>query len=220
VIRDPLLRRHVLFAAILVALVAMLWLSAALQAAFVDALQFSKDHIERYPVASRAAFIVLAACSALLALFSSVALVPIAVHAWGQGETLVLLAAGWFAGGTLAYFIGSRVGRRAAEYFVAAPKLERYGRLLSAMSMVEVMLLKLALPSEMTSLALGVIRYPVHKLVLVLLASELPFAVWAVYLSTALLEDRRLVLLLVLLAGLAAAGVAGRGLLAAATLKV
>ena len=212
VIQDPI-RRHVLLAATLVAVVAMLWLSAALQAAFFDALQFSKDLIERHPVASRAAFVVLAASSALLVLFSSVARVPIAVHAWGQLETLVLLTAGWFAGGTLAYFVGSRVGRRATEYFVAAPTLERYGRLLSAMGMVEVTLLRLALPSEATSLVLGVIRYPVHKLVLVLLASELPFAVWAVYLSAALLEDRRLVVLLVLLAGLAVAGVAARRLL-------
>lgn len=212
-IQDPV-RRHVLLAATLVAAVAVLWLSAALQAAFFDALQFSKDHIARHPVASRTAFVALAAFSAMLVLFSSVALVPIAVYAWGQVETLFLLTAGWFVGGNLAYFVGRRFGRRAAEYFVAAPTLDRYGQLLSAqMSVLEVTLIKLALPSEVPSLALGIIRYPVRKLVPVLLASEVPFALWAVYLSAALIEDRRLVFLGVLLAGIAAAGVVARRLL-------
>jgi len=213
VFQNPV-RRLVLLAATLVAAVAVLWLSAALQAAVFDALQFSKDYIVRHPVASRAAFVALAACSAMLFLFSSVALVPIAVHAWGQFETMVLLAAGWFIGGNAAYFVGRRFGRRAAVYFVAAPALDRYGRLLSArMSMVEVTLIKLALPSEVTSLALGIIRYPVRKLMLVLPASELPFAMWTVYLSAAFIEDRRLAFVLVLLAGLAAVGVVTRRLL-------
>lgn len=213
-IQDPV-RRLLLFAATLVAVVAVLWLSAALQAAFFDSLQFSKDHIARHAVASRAAFVALAAFSAMLVLFSSVPLVPIAVYAWGQVETLFLLTVGWFVGANLAYFVGRRFGRRAAEYFVAAPTLDRYGQLLSArMSVLEVTLIKLALPSEVSSLALGVLRYPVRKLVLVLLASEVPFALWAVYLSAALIEDRRLVFLSVLLAGLAAVGVVAHRLLA------
>lgn len=212
-IQDPA-RRQLLLAAMLVAAVAVVWVSAALQAAVYDALQFSEDYIARHPVVSRAAFVALAACSALMFLISSVALVPIAVHAWGQLETLALLTAGWFVGGNVAYFVGRRFGRRAAEYFVAAPALDRYGRLLSArMSMVEVTLIKLTLPSEVTSLALGIVRYPVHKLMLVLPASELPFAVWVVYLSAAFIDDRRMAFVLALLAGLAAVGVVARRLL-------
>jgi len=213
VIQDPV-RRQVLLAATIVAVVAVLWLSAALHAAVVDALEFSKDYAERHPLASRAAFVALAAGSALLFLFSSLALVPIAVHAWGQFETLAWLATGWFIGGNIAYFIGRRFGRRAAEVFVDASALDRYGRLLSSrLSIVEVTLIKLALPSEVTSLALGIIRYPWPKLMFVLPASELPFAVWTIYLSAAFIEDRRLVFVLVLLAGLAAVGIAARRLL-------
>jgi uncharacterized membrane protein YdjX (TVP38/TMEM64 family) len=81
------------------------------------------------------------------------------------------------------------------------------------MSVTEVALLKLALPSEMPSFALGIIRYPFAKFVPVLLASELPFALWAVYLSAALIEDRRATFLLVLLAGFAAIAVVTRRLL-------
>lgn len=206
-IQDPL-QRHALLAALIVAVVALLWLSATLQAAFIEALALSKGFIDMHPVASRLAFIALAAFSAMLVLFSSVALVPIAVHAWGQGETLLLLMAGWFVGGNLAYGIGHRFGRRVTEYFVAAHTLDRYGHLLSAeMSVAEVTVLKLALPSEMPSFALGIVRYPLRKFVPVLLASELPFALWAVYLSAALLDDRRAAFVLVLLAGFVAIGV-------------
>ncbi len=124
------------------------------------------------------------------------------------------MTAGWFVGGNLAYLVGRHFGRRAAEHFVAAPTLDRCGQLLSAQtSVLEVTLIKLAVPSEVPSLALGIIRYPVRKLVAVLLASEVPFALWAVHLSAALIEDRRLVFLGVLLAGIAAAGVVARRLL-------
>jgi uncharacterized membrane protein YdjX (TVP38/TMEM64 family) len=213
VIQNPL-RRHVLLAAAIVAAVALLWLSASLQAVFIEALQLSKDYLDRYPLGSRLAFVGLAAFSAMLVLFSSVALVPMAVNAWGQVETLLLLIGGWFIGANLAYFIGRRFGRRATTYFVAERTLDRYGDLLSVrMSVTEVALLKLALPSEMPSFALGIIRYPFAKFVPVLLASELPFALWAVYLSAALIEDRRATFLLVLLAGFAAIAVVTRRLL-------
>jgi len=213
VIQDPV-RRHALLVAVIVGAVALLWLSASLQAAFIEALQLTKDYIARHPVASRLAFVALAAFSAMLVLFSSVALVPVAVYAWGQGETLLLLLGGWFSGASLAYFIGHRFGRRVTEYFVAARTLDRYGHLLSVkMSVAEVAMLKLALPSEMPSFALGIIRYPLPKFVPVLLASELPFALWAVYLSAALIEDRRAAFLLVLLAGFALVAIVTRRLL-------
>lgn len=209
-IQDPI-RRHALLAAAIVAAVAVLWLSATLQAAFVDILQYSGDVLARHPLASRLAFVALAAFSAMLVLFSSVALVPVAVHAWGPGETVLLLMAGWFVGGSLAYCVGRAWGRRAAEYFVSTQTLEYYQHLLSARaSVAEVAILKLALPSEMPSLALGILRYPLRKLVPVLLLSELPFALWAVYLSAALIDDRRASFLLVLLAGFAAAAVIAR----------
>jgi uncharacterized membrane protein YdjX (TVP38/TMEM64 family) len=204
VIPQPL-RRHALLFAVIVAVVALLWLSAGLQAAFVAALESAEAFVERHPLASRVVFVALAAVSAILMLFSSVALVPVAVHAWGAGETFVLLLLGWFLGGHLAYAIGRFLGRRVAEHFVATRDLDRCADLLSArMGVAEVALVKTMLPAEAPSIVLGVLRYPYVKLVPVLLLSELPFALWSVYLGQALVEDRRLAFVLMLLAGLVA----------------
>ncbi|MBS3911569.1 MAG: hypothetical protein KGZ70_07025 [Hydrogenophaga sp.] len=212
-IQNPV-RRQVLLAAVIIALAALLWASASLHATFIDALQFSKDYVESQPLVSRLAFVVLAALSAMLVLFSSIAVVPVAVYAWGQGETLLLLTGGWFLGANLAYLIGHLFGRRATLFFVPAETLDHYAELLSVrMSVAEVALLKLALPSEMPSFALGIMRYPLTKFWPVLLASELPFALWAVYLSAALIENRFAAFVAVLLAGLAVAAVIGRRLL-------
>jgi len=209
-IDDPV-RRHALLAAVILAIVALLWGSASLQGAFVDALQFTREYVDQYPVSSRVLFVVLAAFSAILMFFTSVALVPVAVFAWGEAEAFALLLLGWFLGGHLAYVIGRFFGRRVTEYFVPATTLDRYGHLLSAqMSVLEVTLVKMTLPAEMPSVALGILRYPYRKLVPVLLLSELPFAVWTVYLGLALVEDRRLGFVLVLIGGSIALGLLAR----------
>jgi len=201
VIGQPL-RRHALLLAVVVGVVALLWLSAGLQAAFAEALASADAFVDRHPLASRLAFVALAAVSAILMFFSSVALVPVAVYAWGTGETVVLLLLGWFLGGHLAYAIGRFLGRRVAEHFVAARDLDRCADLLSVrMSVAEVALVKAMLPAEAPSIVLGVLRYPYVKLVPVLLLSELPFALWSVYLGRALVEDQRLAFVLALLAG-------------------
>lgn len=203
-IQNPV-RRNALFAALIVAAAALLWLSGELHAAFIESLELSKALIEQYPLGSRLAFIVIAAVSATLVLFSSVALVPVAVYAWGEEQTLGLLMLGWFAGANMAYFVGRRFGRRLTEYFIAARTLERYGHLLAGeLSVAAVAVLRLSLPSEMPSVAMGILRYPASKFQIVALASELPFALWAVYLSAALIDDRRALFLLLLLAGFAA----------------
>lgn len=209
-IQDPV-RRHALLFAVIFAVVALLWLSASLQAAFVDALEFTKEFAERHPISSRLVFVALAGFSAILMFFSSIALVPVAVHAWGEAETFALLMLGWFLGGHLAYGIGRFLGRRVTEYFVSERELDRLGNVLSAqMSVFEVALIKTALPAEAPSIVLGVLRYPYLKLVPVLLMSELPFALWSVYLGLALVEDRRLLFVLVLLGGFAALALLAR----------
>jgi len=52
-IQDPV-RRHALLFAVILAMVAVLWLSAGLQATLVDALEFSREFIDRHPLSSRA----------------------------------------------------------------------------------------------------------------------------------------------------------------------
>lgn len=207
-------RRHALALLVIFALAGSLWLSATLNRAFADALLFSKAFVDGYPVASMVAFVALAAVSAMFVLFSSIVTVPVAVFAWGQMQTLFLLVLGWFIGAMLAYFIGRRFGRRAAEYFVSPAALDRYGRLVvTELSVMSVVLLKLALPSEVPSFALGIVRYPLPKYMIVLVLSELPFALWAVYLSGALIADQRAVFVLLLLAGFLGVGVATAAIL-------
>jgi len=209
-IQDPF-RRHALLVAVLVALALVLWGSATAQEHFAAGLEYTRAIIDSRPVFSQVVFVALAAGSAMLMFFSSVALVPLAVNAWGAEYTLLLLMIGWFTGANLAYFIGRWFGRRVTEYFVAADTLDRYGHLLSAKLKVgEVTLLKLALPSEMPSFALGIMRYPIAKLMIVLLASELPFAVWAVYLSVALINEQRAIFIAVLVAGFVLLGLVTR----------
>ncbi len=209
-IQDPF-RRHALIVAVLVALALVLWGSVTAQEYFSAGLEYTRTIIEYRPVLSQVVFVALAAGSAILMFFSSVALVPLAVNAWGPEYTLLLLMIGWFVGANLAYFIGRWFGRRVTEYFVAADTLDRYGHLLSSKLKVgEVTLLKLALPSEMPSFALGIVRYPIGKLTIVLLASELPFAVWAVYLSVALISEQRAVFVAVLVGGFVLLGLVTR----------
>ncbi|MBE0549853.1 MAG: VTT domain-containing protein [Rubrivivax sp.] len=202
-------RKQLLVVLVILALAASLWLSAALNRAFTDALLFSKAFVEAHPVASVLAFVALAAVSAMLVLFSSLVTVPVAVYAWGQAQTLLLLLLGWFIGAMLAYFIGRRFGRSAVVYFVSPAALDHWGqRLVTELNVMSVVLLKLALPSEAPSFALGIVRYPLPKFVLVLVLSELPFGVWAVWLGGALIDDRRAAFVLLLLAGLLGVGIA------------
>ena len=209
-IQDPF-RRHALIVLVLVALALLLWGSVTAQEYFSAGLDYTRTIIESRPVLSQVVFVGMAAVSSILLFFSSVALVPLAVNAWGPGYTLLLLMIGWFVGANLAYCIGRWFGRRVTEYFVAADTLDRYGHLMSSkLKISEVALLKLALPSEMPSFALGIVRYPIAKLTIVLLASELPFALWAVYLSVALISEQRAVFVAVLVAGFVLLGLMTR----------
>lgn len=207
-------RKHLLALLAILALAASLWLSVTLNRAFTDTLLLSKAFVEEHPVASMIGFVALAAVSAMFVLFSSIVTVPVAVFAWGQTQTLLLLMLGWFIGAMLAYFIGRRLGRRVAEYFVAPATLDHWGHLVTKeLSVMSVVLLKLALPSEGPSFALGLMRYPMPKFVIVLLLSELPFGVWAVYLTAALIDDRRALFVLLVLAGFLGVGIATAAML-------
>jgi uncharacterized membrane protein YdjX (TVP38/TMEM64 family) len=53
---------------------------------------------------------------------------------------------------------------------------------------------------------MGIVRYPPLTFLIVAIASELPAAVWVVYLSAALIGDERVAFLLTLVAGFAVVG--------------
>lgn len=160
----------------------------------------------RHPVAGAAVFAGLAAVSAFMAFFSSTVLVPVAVHAWGAPSTVALLWGGWIIGGTLGYGAGRWLGRPLAE-FLAGPERLRYyeSRLGSRAPFALILLLHLALQSEVPSLLLGVLRYRFERFLLALALAEIPYAVGAVYLGRFFLERKTGLLLAAAVAVIAAA---------------
>jgi uncharacterized membrane protein YdjX (TVP38/TMEM64 family) len=157
--------------------------------------------LEPYATSHRAAgmlvFAGLAAVSALLAFFSSTVLVPVAVHAWGEPVTAVLLWSGWMVGGIGAYAAGKWLGRPLVRSLAGADKLEFYQAKLGRSTPFGVVLLfHLALQSEVPALVLGTLGYRFRLFVLALGLAELPYAVGTIYLGSFLLERRTLPLVL------------------------
>lgn len=145
--------------------------------------------IEQHPGWGLFAFVVLAALSAMLAFFSSMVVVPVAAHHWGQATTVALLWVGWLAGGATSYAIGRFLGSRVARLLVSAGHIKYYeDRLSTRAPFWMILLLQLAVPSEIPGYVLGSLRYrfPVYFLALAL--AELPFALAAVFLSSGFLE--------------------------------
>lgn len=143
-------------------------------------------------------FVLLAAVSAMVAFVTSSMLIPAAVYVWGPGLCLVLLWAGWFLGGLAAYAIGRYLGRPIVQRLVrpaALARQERWAR--SRRSLVGLVLLQLAVPTDLAGYVFGLIRCPFLPFVAALAVAEVPYALGAVYLGVSFLE-RRLVPLLVL----------------------
>ena len=136
----------------------------------------------RHRLEGAVVFAVLAAISAFMAFFSSTLLVPIAVHAWGEPATMALLWSGWIAGGSIAYGIGRTLGRSVARSLAGGKRLAYYeARIGRGAPFGLVVLLHLALQSEIPGLLLGLLRYPFRRFLLALGLAEIPYAVGVVY---------------------------------------
>jgi uncharacterized membrane protein YdjX (TVP38/TMEM64 family) len=164
--------------------------------------------ITGHPLAGALAFTILAAASAMLAFFSSVVLVPVAVQAWGQTVTLLLLWAGWLLGGMGGYGIGRWLGRPLVRTLAGGERLARYQQLVTRHAPFPmVLLLQLALPTEVPGYLLGTLRYRFGLYVLALALAELPYVLGTVYLGDLYLKRQDVRLLLI--GGLGIALVAG-----------
>ena len=180
--------------------------SERLHGFLVQAVVVVEPVVARHPVAGPVVFAALAAASALLAFFSSTLLLPVAVHAWGEGPTLVLLWVGWMIGGMGAYAAGRWLGQPIVRRLAGEERLAFYqARLGRETPFGVVLLLHLALQSEIPGLVLGTVGYRFRLFLVALGIAELPYAVGAVYLGSFVLEQRTLPLLA---GGLLAAAVA------------
>lgn len=141
--------------------------------------------ISAHPRTGAVAFVALAALSAILAFFSSAILLPVAIYAFGDRTTFVLLWLGWFLGGVMSYTVGKYLGRDVVEWIVPKARLQVYERRLAAEATFgRVLLFHLLVPSEMPGYVLGLLNYPFRRYLAILAIAELPFAAGAIYLGS------------------------------------
>ena len=179
-------------------LLALAGTSDDLHQALLKVLDAASKVIAERPVLGAVLFVVLSALSAMLAFVSSAVLVPVALYAWGETVCAVLLWLGWILGGATAYALGRWLGRPAVRWLLPTETLDRYEDRLSTETPIGlIVLLQLALPSEVPGYLLGLVRYPFWRYLLALALAELPYAVGTVYLGESFLE-RRLILVLAL----------------------
>jgi uncharacterized membrane protein YdjX (TVP38/TMEM64 family) len=174
---------------ILLTLAAVVVLSDTLHAFIYGLIVAVEPVIEAHPVVGALVFVLAAAGSAMLAFFSSALVVPVAVQAWGQAPTLLLLWTGWFLGGVGGYTIGRWLGRPLVRAAAGAERIERYQALVTRHAGFPVILLfQLALPSEVPGYLLGTLRYRFLIYALALALGELPYAIGTVYLGEFFLQ--------------------------------
>jgi uncharacterized membrane protein YdjX (TVP38/TMEM64 family) len=177
----------------------------------IDMVRAAERVISRHAVLGAVLFTGLAAASAMFAAVSSAVVVPVAVVAWGNPVSLLLLWLGWCLGGMLSYYIGRLPGRTAARWLKADAALHRLeGHLRPDTPFGVILTLQLALPSEIQGYLLGLVRYPLARYLFGLALAELPYAVATIYMSAGLVERRAV---LILIPGLAVTAVAVAALL-------
>lgn len=195
-------RRALVMALLCGALVALI-ASDAVHGLLTEMLAAGEQVMRRHAVLGAAVFVGLAAASAVLAFFSSAVFVPMAVVTWGEPVGLLLLWLGWTLGGLCTYVIGRLPGRAMVNWLTADGALGRLeGRLRPDTPVGVVLLVQLALPSEIPGYVLGLVRYPLRRYLLALMLAELPYAVATIYISAGLVERRGV---LIVIPGLAVA---------------
>lgn len=183
-------RRAALLVLLAVAL-ALLALSDPVHAALLDVLAVVDAIIVRHPVWGAVVFVIYAALSAMLAFMSVALLLPVAVYAWGEPVSILLLWGGWTLGGALAYVVGRFLGRGVVHWLTADVWLSRIEKRVGPQTPFSLVLLfQLALPSEIPGYVLGMVRYSFFRYLLVLAAVELLFTAALVHLGASFVERR------------------------------
>lgn len=170
--------------------------SDTLHRALLRLLAGTAPIMDAHPVLGASLFILLSAVSAMLAFFSTAVFVPIAIHAWGEGVSIVLLWTGWLLGGMCSYAVGRFLGRPVVQSLTSGKALARFEhRISNHAPFTLVLLFQLALPSELPGYLLGLVRYRFVLYLLALAIGELPYAIVTVYLGVSFVERRSFALL-------------------------
>jgi uncharacterized membrane protein YdjX (TVP38/TMEM64 family) len=170
-----------------------------------DAIESAKPVIHAHPLTGGIVFVGLAIVSPLMMFFSSVALVPIAVNAWGAPVTALLLWIGWFLGGQLTYTIGVNLGRPMVRKLLGKERFAKYEhRVPRDAPVMKATLVQLALPSDVGGYLFGMVDYSRQKYMAALAMAELPYAIITAYIGEAFIErDFGMILAGVVVAALA-----------------
>jgi uncharacterized membrane protein YdjX (TVP38/TMEM64 family) len=165
--------------------------SAALHEAILQVLVIVEGLIREHAFLGALLFVVLAAVTAMVTFVSVAVVVPAAVLAWGEMQSIVLLWMGWVLGGLAAYAIGGLLGRPIARFLLPSEALQDVeGRLQRHSHFLFVLLVQLALPSELIGYALGMVRYPLLRYLAALSIAELPYTIATVKLGASFVSGR------------------------------
>ena len=166
------------------AAVALLLSFDAVYESLQRALSAAEPSIAGHPRLGAVAFVLFAALSAILAFFSSALLLPAAVYTWGTTVTLVLLWLGWLLGGICTYALGRGLRRPRGKVPRTSSKIDFYlQRTPGEVTFALVLLLCLALPSEIPGYLCGYLGVRMRTYVPALAMAELPYAIGAVVLG-------------------------------------
>ncbi len=183
--------RRIVPIALLVSLSVLLVLTPAVHAWILSLFESAAALIDERATWGMIVFVLLAAVSAMVAFLSSAVLVPVAIEAWGSPACFVLLWIGWFSGGVAGYAVGRFFGRPAVELLVRPHTLERYEKWTrSGKTLAPMLMLQLAVPSDLASYLFGLIRCPFLLFIAALALAEVPYAIGAVYLGSSFIERR------------------------------
>jgi len=178
--------------------------SQSLHARADDLIVWSEGVIAVHPYLGMAVFVVLSMLSAMVAFFSSAVFVPVAIYAWGDLMTFVLLWSGWLLGGVASFGIGRFLGRRVAAALIGEEKIAGWQTQLSERTrFVHVLLFQAVVPSEIPGYVLGILRYRFWLYLMALAITELPYVAGVVFLGEQFLQGESPVILIL---GIAAVG--------------
>jgi uncharacterized membrane protein YdjX (TVP38/TMEM64 family) len=177
-----------LFAVILVVVLFLLF-SAFCQQLFLGYIGAISGFFGAHGIAGIFIFIVVSFFSSILSPLSSLPLIPSAVIVWEKFFTLIFLMIGWFFGAWVGYFIGKYASEKFLSRYWNFKEIDRYKEKISPGAQFGLVLFfRFAIPSEITGITLGIIRYHLGKYLIAVFLTELPFAFASVYLSGALVQ--------------------------------
>lgn len=144
-----------------------------------------------HPLIGPVLFVLLSALSSLLVFFSSAVLVPVAVYAWGKATTIFLLWCGWILGGTATYAMGRAFRKPLLPTRRFTSVMATYlDRMPAHLSWPLVLLLQLALPSEVPGYLCGFLHVRFRVYVTAVALAEIPYAVGTVLLGDSIVHAR------------------------------